>query len=237
MVISLSERHKPKKSEKESLADNLIERYAGSSIYFMLEKEDFSTWHRLKSDEVWHYYDGGSPIDIYIIDNNGKLKIHTLGNPGITENASFQIVVPAGVLFAAEVSDKLFFGLVGCTVSPAFEYEDFELVNDRNQLVKLYPDLINIIDKFIKLSNQSSNKQNYESMIGLDRNKISAKDYIEKLKMERHQEGGHFSLNYKSTDPVNPLYPTIVNKILIQKLKIALQNFNALPISNLLFVK
>src|SRR5262245_39049625 len=135
----------------QSLVNKPIERNAGSSIYFLLDKENFSAWHRLKSDEVWHYYDGGSPIDIHIIDNDGHLTTHVLGNPGITENAVFQIVVNAGVWFAAEVRNKTSFGLVGCTVSPAFEYTDFEFAEPyRDELIKKYPDLTSMIDKFIK---------------------------------------------------------------------------------------
>lgn len=125
------------------------ERHAGSSIYFLLEKEDFSAWHRLNSDEIWHYYDGGSPIDIYIIDKNGTLITQTLGNPILTENASFQVVINAGDWFAAEVRDKSSFALMGCTVSPGFEYCDFTLA-DRNMLSSQYPEHTTIINKLTR---------------------------------------------------------------------------------------
>lgn len=128
-----------------------VERYASSSIYFLLEKQEFSAWHRLKSDEIWHYYDGGSPIDIYVIDHAGELKNFTLGNPGITKNASFQVIIKAGVWFAAEVRDKSSFGLAGCTMSPAFEYDDFKLAN-RKHLSAKYPMHKNIINKFTRVA-------------------------------------------------------------------------------------
>ena len=125
-------------------------RPSGTSIYFLLEKQNFSAWHRLKSDEVWHYYDGGSPIDIHIIDQNGKLTTHCLGNPNMTEHASFQLLIHSGCWFAAEVRDQESFALVGCTVSPGFEYCDFEL-GDRENLIHQYPDHLSMIRKLTRV--------------------------------------------------------------------------------------
>jgi predicted cupin superfamily sugar epimerase len=129
--------------------DLSIQRSAGSSIYFYLEKNDFSAFHRLKSDEIWHYYDGGSPIDIYIITPSGQLIKQILGSPAITPEASFQVIISAGSWFAAEVRDKFSFALVGCTVSPGFEYVDFELA-DRESLIKEYPHFRELIKKFTR---------------------------------------------------------------------------------------
>lgn len=127
------------------------ERHAGSSIYFLLEKEDFSAWHRLNSDEIWHYYDGGSPIDIYIINEYGCLIKQTLGNPLLSDEASFQVVIKAGDWFTAEVRDKSSFALMGCTVSPGFEYCDFTLA-DRHILVYQYPEHSDIINKLTRIN-------------------------------------------------------------------------------------
>lgn len=149
-VKPLSERYHQERSQIDAQEEKSVERHAGSSIYFLLEKQEFSAWHRLKSDEVWHYYDGGSPIEIHVIDHDGQLKTYVLGNPCITENASFQIAVKAGVWFAAEVRDKQSFGLVGCTVSPAFEYGDFELA-DRKQLSSQYPAHESIIYRLTRI--------------------------------------------------------------------------------------
>ena len=192
----------PLNSRYKNNADEYVERNICSSIYFLLEKQAFSAWHRLKSDEIWHYYDGQSPLDIYVIDKKGKLKIYTLGNPEISENASFQIIVQAGVWFAAEVRDKLSFALVGCSVSPAFEYQDFELAEKyREQWVKQQPELTNIIDKFIKPNIlQSDNNNIYNQNVVQQKKIFSAKDYIRKFKLGRNQEGGYFCLNYKSKD-------------------------------------
>lgn len=209
-IIPLSERYNSSHSEKHAQLEKPIKRYASSSIYFLLEKKDFSAWHRLKSDEIWHYYDG-SPIDIYVIDNNGELKTYTLGNPGIIENASFQVVIRAGVWFAADVRNKSSFSLAGCTVSPAFEYEDFELANNRDQLIKLNPQLTNIIDKFMKQSSTVLDERNHIH-ISNNKNQLSAQYYIEKFKMQKHKEGGYFSINYKSPDIVVPLDPRYINQ-------------------------
>lgn len=114
-------------------------RPAVSFIYYLLAKNDFSAWHRLIGlAESWNYYDGGSPIDIHIIDQTGVLKTYCLGNPNTTQNASFEVLVPAGCWFAAELRNKESFALAGCSVSPAFENENFNL-GDRNSLIQDYP--------------------------------------------------------------------------------------------------
>lgn len=125
------------------------ERSAVSSIYFLLEQHDFSAWHQLKSDEIWHYYDGGSVIDIHTIDEYGLYAIKTLGHPRLLDDVSFQVVITAGTWFAAELRNKSSYGLVGCTVSPGFEYQDFKLA-DRAQLVTQYPDHVAIINRLTR---------------------------------------------------------------------------------------
>jgi predicted cupin superfamily sugar epimerase len=134
--------------------DQLPQYSAGTSIYYLLNKKDFSAWHRIKSDEIWHYYDGGSPIDVHVIDKKGTLKTYIVGNPRITKGASFQVVVQAGDWFAAEVRDKTTFGLVGCTVSPGFEFRDFELASGK-ELVSQYPQHESIINRLTRVTPKS----------------------------------------------------------------------------------
>lgn len=129
-------------------AASQLKRKAGTSIYFMLENNEYSAWHRIKSDEIWHYYDGGSPIDIHVIDLDGCYHVYALGNPSMDAKAAFQVIIEAGCWFAAEVRDKHSFGLAGCTVSPGFVYEDFELA-DKECLIALYPNLKEVIEKYI----------------------------------------------------------------------------------------
>lgn len=118
------------RSEEIIDADSLPERFSGShtystSIYFLLESGDFSTFHRIKSDETWHFY-LGSPVKLYILMNDGTLQKIILGdNPDAGH--VFQWTVPCGLWFGAEVSVPDSFALLGCTVSPGFEFCDLEM--------------------------------------------------------------------------------------------------------------
>ncbi len=140
-VIAMNDRYNSNVLEQDANV-----RHAGSSIYFLLEKQGFSAWHQLKSDEVWHYYDGNSPIIIHFIDDDGNYTSQMLGHPTKNSNASFQVIVRSGLWFAAELYDKNEYGLVGCTVSPGFEYQDFILA-DRDKLIEKYPQHTNIIKR------------------------------------------------------------------------------------------
>ena len=107
-----------------------------TSIYFLLHKNDFSAFHRIKSDETWHFYQGTS-LTLYKIDEKGVLTSSILGdNP--ENNESLQITIPQNAWFAAEVNDKSSFTLTGCTVAPGFDFADFEL-GKRNELLNLFP--------------------------------------------------------------------------------------------------
>ena len=112
-------------------------RSASTAIYYMLCDGAHSAWHRIRSDEVWHFY-AGEPIDIHVIDTAGQLLTHRLGNALTHADAVFQAVVPAGQWFAAELCDQAAFALVGCTVAPGFEFSEFELA-DVAALAKAYP--------------------------------------------------------------------------------------------------
>lgn len=181
----------------------LKKRSAGSSIYFLLQGNDFSAWHRLKSDEIWHYYDGNSPVDIHVINEKGEVETYTLGNPGMLENAKFQVVVKAGNWFAAEVRDKTTFALVGCTVAPGFEYADFELAK-KDYLIDLYPHLAQLINKFI-YTNRFSDLEIINENTKCRKNQITAEEYIKMLNLNKHIEGGCFVDFYKSSTKVIPV--------------------------------
>lgn len=113
------------------------DKYFSTSIYFLLEKNQFSAFHKIASDELWHFYFGDTLI-IYEIDAlTTKLTEHKLGNnPEAGE--SFQTIIKAGNWFASRVANESEYALVGCTVSPGFDFEDFELA-ERNALIKKYP--------------------------------------------------------------------------------------------------
>ena len=103
---------------------------ASTAIYYLLCNGAHSAWHRIKSDEVWHFY-AGEPLNVYVLDPSGALITHRLGNALTDTTAVFQAVVPAGLWFAAECADPTTFSLVGCTVAPGFEFSEFELAEIR----------------------------------------------------------------------------------------------------------
>jgi hypothetical protein len=131
---------------------NLHERYSGdrnysTSIYFLITSNEFSSFHRIKSDETWHFYHG-SPITIHTIDENGKYSAVKLGsNP--EKGEVFQFTIPHGTWFAASVDEPDSYALVGCTVAPGFHYDDFKL-GKREEMIKLFPQHEEIINNFTK---------------------------------------------------------------------------------------
>jgi len=116
-------------------------------IYFLLDREQFSAIHRLKSDEVWHFYIG-SPLTLYIFSSTGTFEKRFLG-PDFDKNQSFQQVVKTGHWFGADVDDKSNFSLVGCSVSPGFDFEDFE-IGEREKLLKEFPQHKSLIERLTR---------------------------------------------------------------------------------------
>ena len=123
-------------------------RSVSTSIYYLLKSNEHSNFHRLKSDEIWHFY-SGSPINVYIISTDGKLKIHTCG-PYAERGNVFQLLIPKGSWFAAKVIEGDSFSLIGCTVAPGFDFEDFELSKEE-ELLKRFPHHAELISSFSKI--------------------------------------------------------------------------------------
>lgn len=113
-------------------------RSACTAIYYLLNAGAYSAWHRIDSDEMWHFYKGG-PVLIHMIDASGMQHTHVLGDALQTDGASFQVTVPAGCWFAAELANPGDYALAGCTVAPGFEFGKFELA-DTPALVQRYPE-------------------------------------------------------------------------------------------------
>ncbi len=129
------------RSKEEIEVDALPARFNGNrifstAIYFLLERGNFSAFHRIQSDETWHFYAGGV-LNIYVIHENGELETIRLGQ-NISKGQTFQATVPAGAWFASIPAEETDFSFVGCTVSPGFEFIDFELAL-ADQLVESYP--------------------------------------------------------------------------------------------------
>jgi len=137
------------RSAEEIAGEHLPERFSGArhhstSIYFLLTSDTFSAFHRIKSDELWHFYDGSS-VTVYMIGNEGSYSQVTLGR-NIENCEVLQCVIPHGVWFGAKVNSADSFCLVGCTVAPGFHFDDFEL-GEREELLKLFPQHKKIIEK------------------------------------------------------------------------------------------
>lgn len=137
------------RSEERLSQTNLPKRYDndrvfGTSIYFLLTTESVSNFHRLRSDEIWHFHFGGQG-KIHFLFEDGSYDSKLIG-ADLEVGASLQVIIPKGTWFAAEVIEGDYI-LVGCTVSPGFEFEDFELAN-RQSLSSAYPAHQTLIARF-----------------------------------------------------------------------------------------
>lgn len=122
-------------------------RAYATTIYYLLESKDFSTLHRLKSDEQWFHIDG-SALTIHSIEPNGKYTAYNIGK-NLDTGESPHAVVPAGCWFGGTVNDRNSFSLVGCVVAPGFHFDDFELAK-RDELIKQFPHHASIIEKLTR---------------------------------------------------------------------------------------
>jgi predicted cupin superfamily sugar epimerase len=105
-----------------------VERAALTAIYFLLVAGEHSRWHRVESDEIWHYQEG-DPIELLLFDG-GKVRRQRLGS--VAPETRPTVVVPAGTWQAARTTGH--YTLVACTVGPGFEYADFSLAADRPEI-------------------------------------------------------------------------------------------------------
>ncbi len=120
------------------------ERKLYTSIYFLLTSNDVSHFHRLKSDELW-YYHAGSPLTIHMIDEDGGYKEIKLGLD-LDNREVPQALVPKKSIFGSSVMEEDTYSLVGCMVSPGFEFQDFELFSQA-ELLSEFPEHKDIIIK------------------------------------------------------------------------------------------
>jgi predicted cupin superfamily sugar epimerase len=134
--------------------ESLPARFGGprsfaTSIYFLLPGDQVSALHRIQSDETWHFYTG-APLRVAVIEEGGAASEIHLG-PSPEEGQSFQAVVPAGAWFGAYLDNPSAFALVGCTVAPGFDFNDFEL-GSRAELSAMYPQHRGIIERLTRPS-------------------------------------------------------------------------------------
>lgn len=102
------------------------QRGAGTAIYFLLQAGEQSAWHRVDAAEIWHFY-AGSPLELRLAAHRSEVHASVLG-PDVLAGQRPQTIVPAGMWQSARSLGA--WTLVGCTVSPAFQFEGFELALD-----------------------------------------------------------------------------------------------------------
>jgi predicted cupin superfamily sugar epimerase len=122
-------------------ADYVGDRRAGTAIYYLLTPDGFSAFHRVASDEIFHFY-GGDPVELWML-SDGAGTCTTLG-PDIAGGMRPQAVVPAGVWQASRLKEGGAHALLGTTVAPGFDFEDFELA-ERAALQALHPEHAEIV--------------------------------------------------------------------------------------------
>lgn len=130
--------------EKISLMSHPAERNLYTSIYFLLRSQDVSHFHRLKSDELW-YFHAGNAVTVHILDAEGNYRAEKLGLE-LTAGERPQVLVEKGSIFGSTVDAENTFSLVGCMVSPGFDFADFELLR-QDELLQRYPEQEEIIKK------------------------------------------------------------------------------------------
>jgi ribosomal protein L11 methyltransferase len=123
------------------------DRPFSTAIYFLLAGSDYSAFHRVRADEGWHFHAGGS-LTLHVIAPDGRLSELHLG-PNVEEGEAFQAVVRAGCWFAATLAPGSTYALVGCTVAPGFDFEDFELAG-RDELAHAHPQHRAIIERLTR---------------------------------------------------------------------------------------
>lgn len=134
--------------QPESLeSDYKGNRNYSTCIYYLLTSDVFSAFHRIRQDEIWHFYQG-SPIELHMITPSGEYSKNLIGND-IEKGQVPQFVVHGGNWFAASVMQKDDYSLAGCTVAPGFDFQDFEMAK-YDELIRCFPQHLQIIKKFTR---------------------------------------------------------------------------------------
>ena len=120
---------------------SLPDRFPGGKsvstcIYYLLTADDFSAFHRLPSDELYHFY-LGDPVELMLLHPDGTVTTTILGQE-IAQGELLQVLVPAGVWQALSLQSGGQYALMGCTVAPGFDFSDYEH-GDWEQLLRQYP--------------------------------------------------------------------------------------------------
>ena len=123
------------------------DRACSTAIYYLLREGEKSCLHKLRSDEMWHFYLGG-PLHLAMIHPDGRSEDVVIG-PHAVHGQHVQYVVEPGVWFGAYPAPGAGFCFVGCTVTPGFDFADFEM-GTRAQLLQLFPGAKDVIERLGK---------------------------------------------------------------------------------------
>jgi predicted cupin superfamily sugar epimerase len=116
-------------------------RAASTAIYYLLPAGAFSAFHRVRSDELWHFY-AGDALELHTLDDGGRHTLTRLG-PDVASGERPQAIVTAGVWQAARTVGARF-TLCGCTVAPGFDFADWQLAS-HDELVRAFPAHVEIV--------------------------------------------------------------------------------------------
>jgi predicted cupin superfamily sugar epimerase len=129
-----------------------LERYGGArrtstAIYYLLEPETFSEMHLLESDEIFHHYLGGA-VEMLQLFADGRSERVVIGKD-IAAGEKLQHVVPRGVWQGSRLVVKEGWALLGCTVAPGFEFEDYHDAS-AEELVEKWPGVAEMIRRLCR---------------------------------------------------------------------------------------
>jgi len=136
------------KLDKDSLGPEYTgDRNCATCIYFLLTSDSFSAFHKIRQDEIWHFYQG-APIRLHLISPQGEYSNVLIGSD-MDQGQMPQFVVPKGFWFAGATVNDNDYSLLGCTVSPGFDFDDFEL-GRREELISSFPQHRELIVEFTR---------------------------------------------------------------------------------------
>ena len=130
---------------------DLPDRYEGArnfstAILYLITPDNFSKLHRVKSDEVFHFYLGDA-VEMLTITEDGKTETIILGTDYL-KGQKPQVTVPKNIWQGTRLAAGGKFALLGCTVAPGFDFADYQQ-GDKELLIKQFPRLKQIIEKYI----------------------------------------------------------------------------------------
>jgi len=129
---------------KDKIRGKFGSRNISTAILYLLTADSCSKLHRLKHDEIFHFY-LGDPVSMLLLSPNGKSEIVTLG-PDILKRHHVQVIVPRNTWQGCLLKKRGRFALLGTTIAPGFDFKDFQLA-DKNYLLKKFPTQKSLINK------------------------------------------------------------------------------------------